>query len=456
MTAVRTSCAAGLSTAIVEKNDEGLGGDCTWWGCVPSKSLIEIARLVHRAKSLDELGIDTARPDFTGVMERVARTVSAIAHSDRPQVFQEVGIDVIPGEAVFLDDRKIEVGGDVYEADKFVITTGAGPSIPQIDGIGSVPYLTNREVFDLEKLPARLLVLGGGSIGVELSQAFQRLGSRVTIVELEDRLLPLEDEESASNLLEVLRGEGVEARLNAKAIRVERAGDDIVLTVDESGESQQLVGDALLVATGRKAETEGLGLERAEVETENGFIKVDRRARTSNKRIYAAGDVTGEPFLSHVAAHEGVVAGSQAAGKWWMRANYRVVPRVTFTDPEVASVGLTEAAARDRYGSSIDVATFPMSHVDRARILGEESGVVKLITKRRSPLGRLTGGRLVGAHIVGAGAGELIHEPALVMQTRSFTARLAQTIHAYPTLSVAVQQAASQYFPAGRAVVPKD
>ena len=450
MTAARAACARGRSVALVEREPR-LGGDCTFWGCVPSKALIEVANLAHRTRELSALGFGEPTLDLAAVMEHKDRLVDGIAHDERAELFEKLGVTVVRGEASFEDARQIRVDGEVRHARSTVIATGTDPAVPPIPGLSETPHLTNRNVFDVRELPRRLLVLGGGSIGLELGQAFARLGSEVTVIELLDALLTDEEPESGRLVAEALREEGVALELGARVERVEERGNQVVATVP----GRELVGDALLVAAGRRANTDALGLEAAGVATEGGFVRVDERLRTSADGVYAAGDVIGGYLFTHVAAYEGRLAAVNASGKK-QKADYRVVPWITFTDPEVARVGLTEAQARERHGDAVECATFPMSHVDRARILGEERGFVKLVTLRKGPLAKYTGGKLLGAHAVGPRAGEVLHEAVLTMQAKAFTGRLAQAIHAYPSTSVAVQQAAAQLFPEGRAVSPLD
>lgn len=455
MTAARAARTRGASVALVEREPR-LGGDCTFWGCVPSKSLIEVAKLAHQARELSELGFGEPRIDLARVMARKDRIVDGIAHDERAELFEELGVSVIQGEAAFQDATHVRVDGRVVEAASTVIATGTDPAVPPIPGLRETPHLTNRTVFDVHDLPARLLVLGGGAIGLELGQAFSRFGSQVTIVELMDKLLFREEAEAGECVAAALRAEGIDLRLGTKAESVERGGDETVVTVSRDGATEEIAADALLVAIGRRPNSDGLGLDAAGIETDRGFVKVDERLRTSAPNVYAAGDIGGGFLFTHVASYEGRIAGLNATGGK-QKTDYRVVPWVTFTEPEVARVGMTEAEARAEHGDdAVDVATFPMRLVDRARILGEEDGFVKLVTLRKGPLGKRTGGRLLGAHVVGVKAGELLHEAVVAMQTRSFTGRLAQAIHAYPTTSIAVQQAAAQLFPEGRALTPVD
>jgi pyruvate/2-oxoglutarate dehydrogenase complex dihydrolipoamide dehydrogenase (E3) component len=451
ITAALAARSVGARVALVEREPR-LGGDCTFYGCVPSKALLEIAKVAHDARraAAEEIFAATPIVDYAKVVARRRRIVEEIAADERDERFERVGVALIRGQARFLSPNEVNVDGERVGGTAFVVATGSEPAVPPLVGIDGVPYLTNRSIFDLERLPERLLVLGGGATGLELAQAFRRFGSQVAVVEMRERLLRGEEPEAGRVLAEVLRGEGVELRLGAEAIAVETDGGEIVLSL----KTDELRGDAMLVAVGRRGSVEGLGLEALGVDLEGGYVVIDGRARTSAAHVFAAGDVTGGLQFTHIAAHEGRVAGLNAAGKR-ARLDERVTPWVTFTDPEVAHVGLTEEEARKRH-RGVEVVTSPMSRVDRARIEEQPAGFVKLVTARRRVLGRLGGGELVGAQVVGPHAGELIQECALAMQTRCFAGRLTQTIHPYPARTLAVQQAAAQLFPLGRAVVEND
>src|SRR5919198_1040236 len=451
ITAALAARSVGARVALVEREPR-LGGDCTFYGCVPSKALLEIAEIVHDARRAAAEGIFEAPPiiDYEKIVARRRRIVEEIAADERDARFERAGIVLIRGQASFLSPNELDVDGERVAGKAFVVATGSEPALPPLAGIDEVPYLTNRTIFDLERLPERLLVLGGGATGLELAQAFRRFGSQVVVVEMRERLLRGEEPEAGRVLAEALRGEGVELRLGAEAIAVETDGGEIVLSL----KTDELRGDAMLVAVGRRGSVEGLGLEALGVDLDGGYVVIDGRARTSAAHVFAAGDVTGGLQFTHVAAHEGRVAGLNAAGKR-ARLDERVTPWVTFTDPEVAHVGLTEEEARKRH-RGVEVVTYPMSRVDRARIEEQPAGFVKLVTARRRVLGRLGGGELVGAQIVGRHAGELIQECALAMQTRCFAGRLTQTIHPYPARTLAVQQAAAQLFPLGRALVESE
>jgi pyruvate/2-oxoglutarate dehydrogenase complex dihydrolipoamide dehydrogenase (E3) component len=450
LTAALAARHEGASVALVEREGR-IGGECTFRGCVPSKALIEVGRVVFEARRLAGEGIlaEVPLPTFSAVAARRDAVVEQVARAELDERFSSVGIEVMHGKAVFSGEHELRVDERVLYGRRFVVATGSLPAIPPIPGLEAISYLTNDTVFELRELPARLLVLGGGPTGLELAQAFQRLGSVVTVVEQSNRLLPHDEPEAGALAGDILRAEGIDLRLETEATAARRESGDIVLETD-AGDCR---GDAVLVAVGRRGAVEGLALDLAGVYCDGGYVSIDARCRTSARHVFAAGDVTGGLQFTHVATHQGSVAGRNAAGKRAKR-DERVVPWVTYLDPELAHVGLTEQEAHSKYGE-IRVATYPMAGVDRARIEERTLGFVKLVTRRRGLLGWLGGGELVGAQIVGPHAGELIQECALAMRTRAFAGRLAQTIHPYPAMSMAVQQGAAQLFPLGRALAEK-
>ena len=451
MTAARAAAAEGARPLLVER-DPALGGECTYVGCVPSKAIIEVAKLYWAMRRAERWGIrtDGLRLDFASLMAHKDAVIADIARDERSEVFEEAGVAVRHGELRFTGSHEAVIDGNALRFDHAVIATGSDPFVPPGIGLEAVPHLTNESVFSLTALPSRLVVLGGGPIGLELGQAFGRLGSRVTVLHSGERLLAKEDPEVGALVAELLAGEGLDVRLGARADAIAR--DDDGITVRYSGQDGQATvrADAVLVAAGRRPRVAEMGLEALGVACGVRGVGVDVRMRTSASHVFAAGDVTGGHLFTHVAAYEGRIAGQNAAGRK-QKADYRVVPWVTFLDPEVARVGLTESQAREAHGA-IEVIRFPMSRVDRARMLGEPVGFIKLIVAGRRVVGRRGGGEIVGAHIVGPHAGEMLHEVVLAMQARVFAGRLAQAIHAYPTTSMGVQQAASQLFPIGRAL----
>ncbi len=451
LTAAQTAAHAHKRVLLISEGP--LGGECTWNGCVPSKALIEAAAVHHAAATAGMFGIRVGelRVDFPAVMDHVHDVIDQIARYEDAAHLEAAGVTVRRGRAVFIDARTLLVGDERFSATRVVVCTGSRAEVPSIDGLDDVQYLTNETIFELRAQPRHMLVLGAGAVGLELAQAFLRLGTDVDVVDLAATFLPREDPEIAGALRGLLEAEGMHLHLGAQPVRAARDRNGVVLTINDADGERVLRGDALLVATGRRANVAGLGLETIGVNVEQRGVTVDAHLRTSVAGIFAAGDVTGTMPFTHVAAYQGRLAAGNAIGRRQHSASYRVVPTVIFTDPELAHVGLTEPEARRAHGDSVDVVTLPFSAVDRAVIARRPRGLIKVITAGKPVLGRAGGGSIVGAHIVGPGAGEVIHEFVIGMQLHAFSGRLAQAIHAYPSLSVGVQQAVARMFDAGRA-----
>jgi pyruvate/2-oxoglutarate dehydrogenase complex dihydrolipoamide dehydrogenase (E3) component len=427
----------GLDVVLIERED-ALGGDCLHYGCVPSKTLIRSAEVAHLARTAPGFGIDAALGDVDlgRVMERVRGVVERIQAHDDPERFRSYGIDVRFGEARFIDPHTVAVGDGVVRGRRFLIATGSSPAIPPIEGLERTGYITNETMFAQEALPRRLAVLGGGPIGVELAQALARLGSEVTIIEPAERLLSREDQELTSELTDVLRAEGLTVYLQTAVQSVEQGAGGKALHCSGPGGAQTIEVDEILVAAGREPNVRELTLENAGVDYGRGGITVDDRLRTSAKHIFACGDCCGPYPLTHAAEYQAGVVIANAVFRWPKKVDYRVMPWATYTDPELAHVGLTEAAAHEQ-GLKVEVARFPFKDVDRALAEGSERGQAKLIVHR---------GRLVGASILGPRAGELIHEAVLAMQTRTKIGAIVGMVHAYPTLSQIHRRALSSLY----------
>jgi pyruvate/2-oxoglutarate dehydrogenase complex dihydrolipoamide dehydrogenase (E3) component len=428
MSAARAAASRGARTLLVQAGP--IGGECTYTGCVPSKALIAAAA---EGKTFDE------------AMRLVRRSIDRVAATATDDVFAKEGIAVVHGWATFRSPTHLDVDDRRLSARRFVLATGSDPAVPPIAGLDQLDYLTNETVFDLDTQPRSLAVLGGGPMGCELAQAFSRLGSAVTIIEALDRVLPREDPDASAAISEVFAAEGVVVMARTEVLRAEaldsKGGARLHLA-----DGSTLDADRLLVAAGRKGRTDGTGLDRAGVATERSFVVTDDRLATSASGIWAAGDVTGRLAFTHAADEMGRVAATNACAPRWRRRRFdtSAIPWVTFTDPEVARVGLTEHEAAT--AGPARVAFLPMAEVDRAIVSEQTAGFVKLVAGPRPILRTVGGGRVLGATIVASRAGELIHEPTLAMRTRMFTGRLAQTVHAYPSWSVAVRQAAAQFF----------
>ncbi|MGA7800880.1 MAG: FAD-dependent oxidoreductase [Gammaproteobacteria bacterium] len=413
----------GVRVTLVDKGPK-LGGDCLHSGCVPSKTLIDAAAAAHRIRAAGGLGLHVGdlQVDMAGVNARIRSVVERIQEHDDPERLRGYGCEVLFGTARFTSPHEVEVNGQRIRARRFVIATGSRPRIPDIEGLREAGYLTNEDMFTLPALPARLAVLGAGPVGLELGQAMARLGSAVSVLEQGPQVLPREDPELSAQLVECLEAEGLNVMTGMRVQRVRRAGDVRVL---ECADGRRVEVDAVLVAVGRRPNVEDLGLETAGVAYGAGGIQVDRRMRTGERHIYAVGDVCGPYAFTHVAEYQAGIVLSNAVFRWPRRADYRVIPRVTYTDPELAHVGLTEQQARER-GTGVAVYRFPFSSVDRALTRNQGYGQVKLVARR---------GRLVGASVLGPAAGELIHELVLAMQARIKISAIAGAVHAYPTLS---------------------
>ncbi|MGH7664356.1 MAG: dihydrolipoyl dehydrogenase family protein [Gemmatimonadaceae bacterium] len=444
------AAALGAKVALVEANR--LGGECLWNGCVPSKALIACARLAHDARGAARHGIAAdVRVDFPTVMAWVHGTQESIAPNDSPERFRSLGVDVVRGTARFSGTLSLDVEGRRMHGRHIVIATGSRPSLPPIDGLDEVPYLTNESIFDIERLPANLIVLGAGPIGLELAQAFARLGSRVVVLEAAPELLPREDHELASLLGERLAAEGVAIKLGTKATSVRRATNGsgstaaVIVSVEAAGGVEQTVaqtieGDALLVATGRSSNVEQLDAGRAGVELGKEGIIVDDRLRTTAGNVWAAGDVTGGMRFTHVADHQARAVIRNALFPLARAVDYSAVPWVTFTDPPLAHVGLTEREARERHGDSVRIWRRRYDDADRAITDGHTAGMVKLVSTSR--------GRLLGGHVLGAHADSAIGEITMAMQNGIPIGGLSRHIRPYPTYPEATRRAAEEFYKA--------
>ncbi|MEP7208377.1 MAG: mercuric reductase [Casimicrobiaceae bacterium] len=430
----------GAKVALVEK--DRLGGDCLWTGCVPSKALIKSARVAHEMREAARWGLTGAdpEPDIAKVMAHVADVIAAIAPHDSPERFRGLGIDVILEAGKFVGPDAFEVGGRTLTASHFVLATGSRPAVPPLPGLEQVPYLTNENVFDLRQPVPSLAVIGGGPIGCELAQSFRRLGSEVTVIDVAKQLLPKEDPDLVAVVAQRLRDEGVTVLLDAKVGAVEGSAGALRLTAEGAQGTRAVNASHVLVATGRAPNLDHLGLEAAQVKTEKGRLVMDDRLRTTNPRIYAVGDIAGPLQFTHMAEHQaGIVLRQTLFKMFWARPS-SVVPWCTFTDPELARVGLSETEAREK---NIDHAVhrFSLADNDRAQADGATEGFAKLITGKS--------GKILGVAIVGSHAGELIAEYALAMQNDLSASALSNTIHPYPTLSQTNRRVADEQRKAG-------
>jgi pyruvate/2-oxoglutarate dehydrogenase complex dihydrolipoamide dehydrogenase (E3) component len=424
----------GLRVTLVEKSTQ-LGGDCLHSGCVPSKTLIRSARLAHRMRHAARYGLTDRDPgvDINRVLDRVESVIARIQQHDDPARFRGYGCDVRFGAARFLNPHEISVNDAIIRGKRFVIATGSQPVVPPIPGIAEAGYDTNETIFTRRELPPRLAVIGGGPVGVELAQAFARLGSRVSLVEAADRVLPMSDGEVSAALRQVLEAEGITLHLSCQVSAVRRDGDSrqLFLTSGATVECERI-----LVAAGRRPDVFGLGLDEAGVEHNIKEVVVDARLRTRQPHIHAIGDVCGPYRFTHMAEYQAGIVLANLLFRIPRKVDYRVVPRVTFTEPEVAEVGLTEQEAQTQ-GVRYDVARFPLNQIDRAITDGDEEGFIKILIVR---------GRVAGGSLIGVQAGELIHELALAMQVRAKAGDISRLVHAYPTLAQIHRRAVNAYY----------
>jgi pyruvate/2-oxoglutarate dehydrogenase complex dihydrolipoamide dehydrogenase (E3) component len=433
--------AAGLGGRVALVEREFLGGDCLNVGCVPSKALIRASRAAAEVRDAHEYGVEVpagARVNFPAVMERMRRLRAALSANDSAARYRGFGADVFFGEARFTGPDAVEVGGRVLRFRRAVIATGARAARPEIPGLAEAGYLTNETVFTLTELPPRLAVIGAGPVGCELAQAFARFGSRVSLLGNRPQIMPREDPEAASIVEKEMRRDGVSLVLGCNVVRVTSEGADKVLHLECGGQASQVRADAILIGVGRAPNVQGLKLEAAGVAyDEREGVQVNDRLQTTNRRIFAAGDICSRFKFTHAADATARVVIQNALFFGRAKASALTIPWCTYTDPEVAHVGLYEAEAKAR---GIDVQTFtePMAHVDRAVLDGDTDGFVKLHVRARSD-------RIVGATVVARHAGEMISELTLAMVGGLGLRTLAGTIHPYPTQAEAIKRVADAY-----------
>ncbi len=425
ITAAKFAAKLGARTVLVEKGR--IGGDCTWTGCVPSKALLKVAKVAHQSRIASRYGITVSAPtvDMARVRDYVTSAIENVYQFETPETFEQSGIEVISAPARFVDAGTIRAGDHVLKAKAFLITTGARPMVPPVAGLDQTPFITYEQIFDNQRLPRTMTIIGAGPIGVEMAQAYQRFGVRVTLIDIE--LLPREEPEARRIILETLQAEGVRY-LEGLATKVYRGGDEVVIET-ASGQTRS---ELLLVATGRAPNVEGLGLEEAGVRYSTKGIEVDDRLRTNVAHIYAAGDVTGGYQFTHFAAWQAFQAVRNALLPGHSSGFTQNVPWVTYTDPEVAHIGLREEEARKRFPDAVHVHRHEMDHVDRAVCEDDTRGFLKVVTKSDDTI--------LGATIVASRAGEVITEFVIAMDNKLRLSDLAGTIHPYPTYSTPVQQ----------------
>jgi pyruvate/2-oxoglutarate dehydrogenase complex dihydrolipoamide dehydrogenase (E3) component len=433
----------GAKTTMIER--DALGGDCTWTGCVPSKTLLKAATVVHQAQTASQYGL-TDQPvevDFAGVMDHVREVRQEVyEEADAPEIFEDLDIDVRQGDAHFIDAHTVAVERDDGSTEQVtgryvIVAAGASPLVPPIDGLQAVDYLTNETLFELETQPERLAIVGAGPIGTEMAQAFARLGTDVTVLDMADRILSNDDAELTATLRETLVDEGVEYVLEAQVEEV--AQSDGTITISATADEPVTVeADALLLATGRTANVDGLNLDAAGIDYTRQGITVDDRCRTSQGHIYAVGDVTGRYQFTHMSNHMAKVAVTNALLKVPSKIDKDHVPWVTYTEPELAHVG-AHASDLDADGVSYETYHFPYDQLDRAITEGETTGQIKVHAKSLT-------GKILGASVLGERAGELITAFTIAMRNGVTLRNIGDTIHPYPAYGEGVRRVADQWY----------
>lgn len=434
------AAATRAKVALIEKNE--MGGDCLNTGCVPSKALIKTAKVLSYAKRSKEFGIETISQSFTfkDVMKRVRSVIQEIAPHDSVERYTQLGVTCINGAAEIITPDTVRVGDKTYRARKLIVSTGARPIIPKIPGLEAAPFLTSDTLWNLEELPKRLVVLGGGPIGCELAQSFARLGSDVTIVEKAERLMTREDPEVSAHITEHFRREGITVLTGHEAVQFSQDGSDNTLIAKEAESEVSIPFDRVLLALGRRANTTGFGLENLGVKIrDNGTIDANPFLQTSVKSIYVCGDVTGPYQFTHVAAHQAWYASVNALFAPFKRfkVDYSIIPWTTFTDPEVARVGLNETEAK-RDGIPFEKTVYGIDDLDRAITDGEATGMIKVLTKPGTD-------KILGVTIVGAHAGDTLAEYVLAMKHGIGLNKILGTIHTYPTFAEANKYVAGEW-----------
>jgi len=440
LTVTAGAAQAGAKTLLIEK-EKKLGGDCLHYGCVPSKTLIRTAHVYHLMKNSKEFGlpgVELPPVDFREVANRIQSVIDTIQHHDSEERFCKLGAKVEFGEPIFLDEHSIRLSGKTISAKNWVLSTGSSPGIPPIEGLSNTPHITNKEIFYLDHLPNSLIILGAGPIAIEMAQAFCRLGSKVTVVQRSNQILSKEDKDMADTVMEVLKSEGVTFYLNSSVLGVRDLGHEREVTIKNgANKKNQLKGEKILVAMGREANIEGIGLEGLGIEASKKGIKVDKRLRTTQKHIYAAGDVTGKYQFTHAAGYEGGVVFTNAIFHLPRKVDYTFLPWCTYTDPELASIGMNEKAA-EAAGLEYSVWTEEFKDNDRSLAEGERVGKIKMILDGKE--------KPIGVQILGPQAGEILSEWVAVLNGKMKLSTLASAVHPYPTLGEINKRVVGNFF----------
>jgi pyruvate/2-oxoglutarate dehydrogenase complex dihydrolipoamide dehydrogenase (E3) component len=429
----------GARTLLVEKED-ALGGDCLHFGCVPSKTLIHTAKVYHLMKNGPKFGLPSVEVklvDFREVAQRIQSVIRTIQKHDSEERFCGLGVKVEFGEPAFLDEHTIELKGKKVSAKNWVIATGSSPAIPPVKGLGQTPYVTNREIFSFEQLPASMIILGAGPIAAEMAQAFCRLGTRVDVIQRSGQILSNEDKDMADQVMEVLQGEGVAFHLNTTILSTRDLGKQREVVIEtQEGEPRSLKAETILVALGREANLKGLNLEGIGIPHDDKGLTLDARLRTNHKHIYGAGDVTGTYQFTHAAGYEGSIVVSNAIFHLPRKVDYTYLPWCTYTHPELASIGMNEKRAKAA-GIEYDIWVEEFKDNDRSIAEGELVGKIKMLLDKK--------GKPIGIQILGPRAGDLVSEWVAALNGGVKPMTLAAAVHPYPTLGEINKKVAGTY-----------
>ncbi len=446
LTSAGMSASLGAKTALIELHK--LGGDCTWTGCVPSKTLLKAAKIFYQSKTARNFGLENynVQLNFKNVAEHIKNIQQKVyEEADDPKIYEKMGVEVITGNARFIDKNRIEIIKETNESKilssrYFIISTGASPVVPDINGISEINYLTNHNIFSLNELPKKLAIVGAGPIGIEMAQAFNRLGSKITVIDLGNKILSKDNEELTSILLEELKKEGIVFRFEESVIEIKQNSSNktIFLKNNITGAASEVNCNEILISAGRKPNIKGLNLEGISLHTNNRGIVINKNCRTNIKNIYACGDVAGSFQFTHFAEHMAKVAVSNALLHLPLSIDTKNISWCTFSEPELAHVGATEKQLLD---DNINYTTykFPFNKIDRAITENETVGWIKVYAKSWN-------GKIFGVDILGANAGEMIGEFALAVKNGITLRKIAETIHPYPTYILGNRRAADQWF----------
>ncbi len=429
----------GAKTLMINDNTVGLGGTCVNVGCVPSKYLLHISKIMHDSQrnSLYEIKSEVSF-DFKTIMKEKDSLVDELKNEKYEKVLGNLkNVEFVRGKAEFISKAEIKVADNIYTAPGFIIATGSSTFIPSIKGIDEVNYMTNIETLNLKKLPKSMIVIGGGALGLEFSQIFSRFGTKVYVLEAKKRIVPNAEPELSILLKKYLKEEGIEIMTNARVIEVSKDHENVVVNVILDDKEKTITAERLLLAVGRKANTSSLSLEKTDVKLgSKKEIKVDDEMKASNE-IWAGGDVTGEPMLETVAAREGMIAANNALSSEKIKMNYDVVPRAVFTDPQLASVGLTDKEVNEE-GITCNCNTVTMNLIPKARVINEVRGAIKLVVDKKTE-------EIKGVHVLASSAADLIHEGVMIVKNKMTINDVVNTLHIFPTISEGIKLAAQSF-----------